>query len=337
MKILYAIQGTGNGHISRALEIIPILQKFGDLDLFVSGENCEVKLPQWVKHRSKGVSFFYSNNGGINYLRTLRKLRFLRASREVINFAVQQYDLVINDFEPISAFACKLKQVPLLALGHQAAFKSPNCPRPAKVSVFGEFLLKHYAPFSQGIGFHFHPYDHFVHTPVIRSQVRNLIISDQGHITVYLSAYNDEVLLSHLRLMPKFRFHIFSKKAKIAYDVANCRVIPVENEVFLKSLATCHGFLSGAGFEGPSEALFLQKKLMVIPIKGQYEQYCNGAALDKMGVPVLEKLSLQSLSAIENWINSSWNISVHYPDETEKIIAAALCPNNIVQSYRNVA
>ena len=27
MKILYAIQGTGNGHISRAGDIIPILQK----------------------------------------------------------------------------------------------------------------------------------------------------------------------------------------------------------------------------------------------------------------------------------------------------------------------
>ena len=27
MKILYAIQGTGNGHISRARDIIPVLQK----------------------------------------------------------------------------------------------------------------------------------------------------------------------------------------------------------------------------------------------------------------------------------------------------------------------
>ena len=37
MKILYAIQGTGNGHLSRARDIIPILQKKGDVDILVSG------------------------------------------------------------------------------------------------------------------------------------------------------------------------------------------------------------------------------------------------------------------------------------------------------------
>jgi UDP:flavonoid glycosyltransferase YjiC (YdhE family) len=30
MKILYAIQGTGNGHVSRAREIIPIPKKYGE-------------------------------------------------------------------------------------------------------------------------------------------------------------------------------------------------------------------------------------------------------------------------------------------------------------------
>ncbi len=31
MKILYAIQGTGNGHVARAREIVPILQKHYDV------------------------------------------------------------------------------------------------------------------------------------------------------------------------------------------------------------------------------------------------------------------------------------------------------------------
>ncbi|MFM7329964.1 MAG: glycosyl transferase, partial [Bacteroidota bacterium] len=37
MRILYAIQGTGNGHLARAEEIIPILFSYGKVDLFVSG------------------------------------------------------------------------------------------------------------------------------------------------------------------------------------------------------------------------------------------------------------------------------------------------------------
>ncbi len=37
MRILYAIQGTGNGHLTRAKEIIPMLQQKGELDILVSG------------------------------------------------------------------------------------------------------------------------------------------------------------------------------------------------------------------------------------------------------------------------------------------------------------
>ena len=50
MKILYAIQGTGNGHLSRAEDVIPILQQYGELDLFVSGAQADIKLPFPVKY-----------------------------------------------------------------------------------------------------------------------------------------------------------------------------------------------------------------------------------------------------------------------------------------------
>ena len=49
MKILYAIQGTGNGHLSRARDIIPVLQQKGELDILVSGIQADVDLPYPVK------------------------------------------------------------------------------------------------------------------------------------------------------------------------------------------------------------------------------------------------------------------------------------------------
>ena len=51
MKILYAIQGTGNGHISRAREIIPIIKDFCQCDILVSGTQCDVELDFPVKYR----------------------------------------------------------------------------------------------------------------------------------------------------------------------------------------------------------------------------------------------------------------------------------------------
>ncbi len=63
MKILYAIQGTGNGHLARAEDIIPILKQYGDLELFVSGAQADIKLSYPVKHTSKGLSFYFGKNG----------------------------------------------------------------------------------------------------------------------------------------------------------------------------------------------------------------------------------------------------------------------------------
>ena len=37
MKILYAVQGTGNGHFSRAQDVIPLLKKKAQVDILVSG------------------------------------------------------------------------------------------------------------------------------------------------------------------------------------------------------------------------------------------------------------------------------------------------------------
>ena len=73
MKILYAIQGTGNGHLSRALEIIPILQKKGHLDVLVSGTQGDLKLPYDVKYQLKRFSFIFGKKGGVDIWNTYRK------------------------------------------------------------------------------------------------------------------------------------------------------------------------------------------------------------------------------------------------------------------------
>jgi spore coat polysaccharide biosynthesis predicted glycosyltransferase SpsG len=39
MKIFYAVQATGNGHISRAMELLPYLERYGQVDIFLSGAN----------------------------------------------------------------------------------------------------------------------------------------------------------------------------------------------------------------------------------------------------------------------------------------------------------
>ena len=44
MKIFYAVQATGNGHISRAITLLPYLQMYGTVDIFLSGNNSNLAL-----------------------------------------------------------------------------------------------------------------------------------------------------------------------------------------------------------------------------------------------------------------------------------------------------
>ncbi len=320
MKILYAIQGTGNGHLSRARDVIPALEKHCQLDIMVSGTQSEVNLPQALSYKYKGLSFIYNKKGGLDYWKTFTHNFNLKAWREINKLPVQDYDLVINDFEPISAWACKLKGMTCIGLGHQASFWSEKTPRPEKRDQLGEFILKRYAPADYAIGFHFERYDDFIYTPVVRADVRKLEASDQGHYTVYLPAFDEDTLLAYLNQVSDTDWHVFSKFAETPYQRGRVQVSPVDNDAFMKSFAGATGILTGAGFETPAETLYLGKKLFTVPIKGQYEQYCNAVSLEKMGIPVLWKVSDAFVDKLKRWVKEGEPLQVNYPDNIQGVV-----------------
>ena len=327
MKILYAIQGTGNGHLSRARDIIPLLQQKGDLDILVSGIQADVELPYPVKYKFKGLSFIFGKKGGIDLLATYRKSNIKKLYNEIKSLPIEEYDLVINDFEPVSAWACKIKHKTCIGLSHQAAVINKKSPKPEKKDPVGKAILHNYAPVTEAYGFHFGAYDKNISTPVIRSQVRNAIPENKGHYTVYLPAYDDKRIIKVLSQIKNIQWEVFSKHSNKEYTEKNIHIRPINNDAFIDSMITCTGMLCGGGFETPAEILYLKKKLMVIPMKGQYEQQCNAAALQTMGVPVIKSLKEKHLEKIKTWTNSTLIISVNYPNITEKIV------NDIIKKH----
>ncbi len=327
MKILYAIQGTGNGHLSRAKDIIPILKDKGQLDILVSGTEADVELPYPVKYKFKGLSFVFGKKGGVDLLATYKKSNLKQLFIEIKSLSVEKYDIVINDFEPVSAWACRLKNKECIGLSHQVAVINKNSPRPQSNDVVGKAILKNYAPVSVKYGFHFKEYDKNIYTPVIRNQIRNATVVNNNHYTVYLPAYDDSRIIKVLQEIQNVQWIVFSKHSKKSYKKNNVNIQPINNDAFIESLISCTGILCGAGFETPAEAMFLNKKLIVVPMKGQYEQQCNAAALQKMGIKVLMSLKLKHLEKIKSWVKSSDIISVNYPNNTEEII------NNILHKH----
>lgn len=320
MKIFYAVQATGNGHISRAVQLLPYLQRYGKVDVFLSGANAQLQNELPVRYRSKGLSLFYNTNGGLHYNRIASQLNPLRLWKEVRELPVENYDVVINDFESITAMACRYKKVPSVNLGHQASFQSDLVPRPAKQDFFGEWVLKNYARSSQYIGLHFKKYDDYIFEPVIKKEILQANPGNLGHITVYLSAYNDQSLIPVFQQLSAFKFEVFSRQISRPEEHKNVKLLPVNQRLFNESMINSFGVITGAGFETPAEVLHLRKKLMVVPIKGQYEQFCNAAALKTFGIPVLNKIDNAFSSPFLKWIGKEQRMELQYSNNIPEIL-----------------
>lgn len=320
MKILYAIQGTGNGHVSRARDIIPILSKKGDLDILISGTQADIVLPHTIKYKCKGMGFIFGKNGGVDLYETYKKIKFRQFHKEVKQIPIENYDLIINDFEPVTAWGANIKKLPCIALSHQCAVLSPDAPRPKNFDILGPLILKSYAPATAEYGFHFNKFAENIFTPVIRSEIRQAKISNKGHYTVYLPSYDDKKIIEILQKIKNVKWEVFSKYSKCPVEYKNIIIKPIDNSAFVNSLISSEGILCGAGFESPAEALFLNKKLLVIPMKNQYEQHCNAAALKLMGVPVVKSFKKKYIEKIDNWVASTNKVTVDYKDNTEEII-----------------
>ena len=304
MKILYGIQGTGHGHISRAREILPLLAEKAEVDVLISGYNSQIGLEDVEITKMRGISLAYDSNGGVSYLKTALRINPITFLKDVHNLDVDRYDLIISDYEPITSWAGSAAGKEVVGLSHQSAFLSDRSPRPKKLSIFAEQILKHFAPCTKPLGFHFLRYDSFIQPPIIRKDVRELSPTRGNHITVYLPAFDHQTLTSIFRRHDDVEWHIFSPLCSNAYKKHNVHVRPVGNLPFLESVESSLGVMTSAGFETCAEAMYLEKKLMVLPIKNQYEQLCNGAALEKMGVTASSALGKQFDNSIKEWLNN---------------------------------
>jgi uncharacterized protein (TIGR00661 family) len=163
-----------------------------------------------------------------------------------------------------------------------------------------------------------------VQIPAAWDEVRALPIEDRGHYTVYLPSYDDTRIIKMLKNFGHINWEVFSKHTNKCYVSGNVCVQPIENDKFIGSMASSKGVLCGAGFETPAEALFLKKKLAVIPMKMQYEQQCNAKALEEFNAMSVPKLDDDFPKHFKNWIEQFEPIKLTLSHSTEEIIRAVI-------------
>ncbi|MCB1614697.1 MAG: hypothetical protein KDI30_01660 [Pseudomonadales bacterium] len=318
MKILYGVQGTGNGHLSRAramakhfakhdVEISYLFSgrpkdKYFDMEAFGDFQVC------------KGMTF-HTENGQVSYPKTLLKNNLFSFFNDVSSLDVAPFDLILNDFEPVSAWAGKLKGKTVINIGHQPAFHH-DIPKQGG-NIIANTVMRIFAPGHIQIGLHWHHFDQSIMPPILHVE-NNSTDTVDNKILVYLPFENQTDLVNRIAGFAAFDFYLYSPD-NIFEDKDNLHFRPLSVDGFKQDLYSCSGVICNSGFELPSECIHLGKKLLVKPVKNQMEQSSNALALRILGLgETMDELDSDTIGA---WLHSNkQNKRIRYPDVSEALV-----------------
>jgi len=306
---------TGNGHITRSIQMINSLKSEGfEVDIVTSGNNSQLKLPFEVKHRFKGLSFFYDRKGGINWIKTLLSINAKEFFKESIDLS--SYDLVISDFEPVSARCAKKQNIKSIGLSNQYSFYSKKMKRPFIKNIFSELFIKYFAKCDEHIGIGYDKFDNFIVLPIVNSDLLNKTNIDSNFYLIYLPSISSDTLIKEISKINSYNWKIYSPDIIENHKHNNIELKKLDKKEFTNDLLSCSGVITASGFSTTSEALVLNKKLWSIPIKGQYEQKCNAEFLKSLGIFTKSFNS----NNINKWLNNFNTIQYQWEDPTTEII-----------------
>lgn len=311
MKIFYGVQGTGNGHIARARMMAKELELAGIETTFLfSGRATDgyFDMDVFKDYQLRTGLTFITNHGKVDYLKTAFDAKFKTFFSDIKTLDLSDYDLVITDFEPISAWAAKKQKKPLLGIGNQYAYHH-TIPREGSDPI-ADIVIKHFAPADKAIGLHWHHFGQPIFPPIMEGLdlSRDMV---KSKIIVYLPFEDQQEVVNLLAPFENFQFHI-STPHPIESKFAHITFSPMCIEQFQKDLHDCGGVICNAGFALVSEALQLGKKILVKPLHAQMEQTSNAAALKQLGYAhIMHNLDVNT---IEHWLHYNHSVHVTYPN-----------------------
>lgn len=326
MRLLYGVQATGNGHISRARAMAAQLKRHGvSVDFLFSGraKDALFDMDCFGNFSWRPGLTFVSHAGKLSYWQSLQQANLKQLWRDQQQLDTRAYDLVLTDFEPVTAWAARRQGTPCIALGHQYAFLQ-QIPKQDD-SLLSRQIFRHFAPASTQLGLHWHHFGNpdAIAPPIVDLSTEYLHAAQHtdksGHVVlVYLPFEDQHQVRAWLKPLQNYRFDIYAPGLKPEQQ-GHLHFHPLSHSAFKQHLARADAVLSNAGFELISEALQLQKKILVKPLHGQMEQASNALALCKL--QLAQRTDVLTTEVIADWLAADKAPQqVQYPN-----VAAALC------------
>lgn len=295
-RILYSVHGTGHGHAMRGLTIARALSQHEFL--FIANDDAPSVLEgEFQVRRLPNLGTIFKNYK-VDFPATIKKaLPNLWRRQKYIDQAlniIEEFkpDVCVTDLEYFLPRAAKKASIPCLTLDHQHIITCcrHELPYDLRWDAFFQGLSPRFlfppSDFNLLISFYAPPplpgYKVKIAPPILRDKVLRLKPSDGGHILVYQSNSTDKALIDFLRYSSSRKAYVFGYQDK-AETVGNVVFRPKSEDEFLELLAGASYVIQGGSHTLMSEALYLGKPIVSIPIEAMVEQRFNAFYLEKLG------------------------------------------------------
>jgi len=317
MRILYGVVGEGMGHATRSRVVLEELSKHHEVYVVASGRAVAYlreRLPS--VHPIWGYTIAYRGNAVRHWQTVVQNLkgavrgwpqnirRYFEILREF------QPDVAISDFETFSYLFAKRHRIPVISVDNMQVID--RCRHPAEMLKGFEVpfqlsraIVRSKLPhaFHYLVATFFYPPVSRKRTtllpPLLRPEVLEARAEEGEHLLVY------QTTTSHLSLPDTLQragrpCRIYGLRRDLTEDSVdgNLTYRPFSEARFIEDLRTAHAVVAGGGFTLLSEAVYLHKPVLSVPVLGHFEQTLNALYLQKLGYGAYApRLTLEALSS----------------------------------------
>jgi uncharacterized protein (TIGR00661 family) len=208
-----------------------------------------------------------------------------------------QPDVVVTDFESWTWLCARISGVPVVSLDNLQALNRCRQPKRLLKGMRKDFEVArtvvrakvpgaaHYLVTSCFAVEPCKPRTSVV-PPLLRARVLAARATRGDHVVVYRSTPGDDGLSEILWRLPQTEFRVYGVQPDLRADHRDENILyrPYDEATFVQDLASCRAVIAGGGFTLMTEALFLGKPMLVVPLEGHVEQTLNARWLDDSGL-----------------------------------------------------
>lgn len=317
-KYILAVQGEGRGHMTQAISMYEMLIEQGHtVCAVIVGTSGRRDIPAFFfdKIKAKIVQLPSPNfitdkkNKSINITKTLlynfRELRIYKASLKRIDALMKEHepDVVINFFDLlIGLYYRYYKPKPkLICIAHQYIYLHSDFEFP-NGRLMDRWAIKFYTRITASgatkklalsfYNMHTLNKEVVIVPPLLRKEIFELTSKQRDYFLVYLvnNGYFEDIIEWH-KANPHIEIHCFTDQPDVLqkdhnYNSEKMFLHALDDKLFLEMMSEAKGLASTAGFESVCEAMYLGKPVLMVPVQGHYEQFCNSRDGYKAGAGI---------------------------------------------------